>query len=314
MLLLQTLFIAGLVLKDSCFHVSGSDVSLNFGEHITLACSPSEKPDLLFWFRQNLGQKPTLVSSLYTFDQRGIFYSTFKDNPRFSLTPDFHLIISDLRVSDTATYYCASSQHYELKFANGTNVIVKGTGLNTGGSNDVEAAGLSQVLNCSVRTESCVGLRGIHWFKQFEESMMGVVYGVCGSDMENSNTCLYELPVQYVSSEQTGGAYCAAVTCGHQLLGNQTKVKVSPRPPQMASLWGAVAFTYALLFALTLLLCCLNQRNKTETCSGSTPYKTRTKTFHRDVLLYVATRGTESGASRRQKDDTWSECVYFSVQ
>uniref|UniRef100_A0AAV2JBR6 Immunoglobulin V-set domain-containing protein n=1 Tax=Knipowitschia caucasica TaxID=637954 RepID=A0AAV2JBR6_KNICA len=158
------------------------------------------------------------------FDQRGIFYSTFKNNPRFSLTPDFHLILSYLRVPDTATYYCASSQHYELNFANGTNGIVKGTGLNTGRSKDLEAAAVSQVLYCSVRTESCLGSRGVLWFKQFEESMMGVIYGACASNKENPNTCLFDLSVQYVSSEQTGAADCAAVTCGHQLIGNRTKM------------------------------------------------------------------------------------------
>ncbi|XP_072315482.1 uncharacterized protein [Eucyclogobius newberryi] len=328
MLIFQTFLIAGQVLTSSCFHSSGSYVKKNVGDQIILVCSISEKCDIMYWFRQNLGQLPTLMSTLYTFDTKALFYDEFKSKSRFSLTTDNTLIIFNLQVSDTAMYYCASSQLYKLHFAEGTNVEVKGTGLkiqtevHLSPSEDIEP-GHSVILNCSVQPESCVGPYRIYWFKQFEESIARVLYSYgssndqCESNTTDSptNSCVYKLPIYNLSSEQTGTDYCAVAACGHLLFGKGTKLNVFTESTQVAVLSAALAFTSVVVVLLALILCILNKRNNAEWYFASTSKKTITKAFKEgDVLYYVAMEQTKNKRSRRHTEDTWTECVYFNIQ
>lgn len=113
----------------SCIQHSGAYVTQNVGDEITLLCSITDETVMLYWFKQTPGQKPDLMSTLYKYDKKGPFYNEFKDNPRFDLSPDNHLTILNLQVSDSTTYYCGCSQTYVLRFAEGTNLIVKGSDL-----------------------------------------------------------------------------------------------------------------------------------------------------------------------------------------
>ncbi|XP_055012600.1 uncharacterized protein LOC110168899 [Boleophthalmus pectinirostris] len=327
MLLLKTFLITGLVFTSTCFLLSGSFVEHNVGDHITLTCSISEKSDIMYWFRQNVGHVPTLISTLYSFDKRGMFYGEFANNERFGLTPDNRLNISKLQVTDTATYYCASSQLYKLTFSEGTSVVVRGTDsyieaeIHQSPSEGTEP-GKSVVLNCSVQTESCEGRHRVHWFKQFEESVAGLLYshGGSGDQCENktdspTNSCVYSLPVHNASSEQTGTYYCAVAACGHLLFGKGTKLNVLTESAQVTVLSAALTFTSVVVVLLALLICILNKRKSTESYIVSTSYKTISETIKKgDVLYYVAMEQRKSQRSRRHRDDTWSECVYFNVQ
>ncbi|KAK7904661.1 hypothetical protein WMY93_017268 [Mugilogobius chulae] len=323
MLAFLTFLIAGHVLTSASFHLSGSYLTQNAGDEITLICSLKEKCDIMYWFRQNLGQLPTLVSTFYTFDKRGMFYDDFKDSGRFHLTSDNNLTISNLQESDTATYYCASSQLYKLQFAEGTNLVVKGAGdkVKQSPSGDTKP-GNTVILNCSVQTESCLGSSKVHWFKQFEESVAGVLYrrgessDQCGNSTESQkNSCVYNLPKHNESSEETGTYYCAVAACGHLLFGKGTKLNVGTESTQVVVLSAAVAFTSVLVILLALVVCFLNRRNNTELYTASTSYKSITETFKKgDILYYVAMEQTKNKATRRHQDDTWSECVYFNVQ
>uniref|UniRef100_A0A671XVE2 Ig-like domain-containing protein n=1 Tax=Sparus aurata TaxID=8175 RepID=A0A671XVE2_SPAAU len=94
----------------SSVHPDGGLLSLKTGNNLTLTCFyKADVPARLYWYKQPLGQELQLIATFYYFDKNGTFYNDFKNNPRFTLdTGDGknHLKISDLRISDSAAYYC----------------------------------------------------------------------------------------------------------------------------------------------------------------------------------------------------------------
>uniref|UniRef100_A0A9J7Z193 Ig-like domain-containing protein n=1 Tax=Cyprinus carpio carpio TaxID=630221 RepID=A0A9J7Z193_CYPCA len=73
------------------------------GAQVILMCNYSSTNPDLFWYKQLPNRSPTFILNQYT---------TEPDFKRFSATPDstsrmFPLTIKNLRVSDSAVYYCA---------------------------------------------------------------------------------------------------------------------------------------------------------------------------------------------------------------
>uniref|UniRef100_A0A4W6BMT5 Ig-like domain-containing protein n=1 Tax=Lates calcarifer TaxID=8187 RepID=A0A4W6BMT5_LATCA len=101
-------------------------VSANVGESLTLRCFyEGDDVTRLYWYKQILGQKPRLISTLYVFNRKGSFHDEFKNNPRFTLDTGKsknNLKITDLHISDSATYYCATRLSLIIEFAEGTIV------------------------------------------------------------------------------------------------------------------------------------------------------------------------------------------------
>uniref|UniRef100_A0A3Q3IHD7 Ig-like domain-containing protein n=1 Tax=Monopterus albus TaxID=43700 RepID=A0A3Q3IHD7_MONAL len=103
--------------------------SANVGGSVTLPCLCQDHITVMFyWYKQTLGEKPKLVLTFYKHSNNsGNFYDEFKNNPRFTLDIGRHtnyLKISDLLVSDSATYYCAMSNLYTYEFCEGTTVKI----------------------------------------------------------------------------------------------------------------------------------------------------------------------------------------------
>lgn len=116
----------------SSLHQETDFVSADVGDEETLHCSYEGEAARLYWYKQTLGQKPRLISTYYRYEGNGIFYNEFKSNPRFTLVTGIsknHLKITDLRVSDSATYYCATSFTFILEFTKETYLNVKGSSL-----------------------------------------------------------------------------------------------------------------------------------------------------------------------------------------
>uniref|UniRef100_A0A3B5ADD7 Ig-like domain-containing protein n=1 Tax=Stegastes partitus TaxID=144197 RepID=A0A3B5ADD7_9TELE len=109
-------------------------IQAKVGDNVTLTCFFHDNDDVkYYWYKQTLGQRLQRMSATYTYDKNGIFEDEFKDNPRFTLETNSgknHLNISDVQISDSATYFCASGVSFEFKFGEGTEVNVKGSGLN----------------------------------------------------------------------------------------------------------------------------------------------------------------------------------------
>ncbi|XP_047451212.1 uncharacterized protein LOC125014221 [Mugil cephalus] len=246
--------------------------TVNVGQSILLRCfyENDEKP-WLYWYKQTLGQKLKLISSFYIHHKSRTFHDEFENNSRFTLetgNDKNHLSISDLRISDSATYYCASSSLLILEFAEGVTVSVKGSGFNINtsiqSSSEIVQLGDSVTLNCIVHTGTCDGEHRVYWFKDSEESHPGLIYthggrnDQCGrKNNTKTHTCFYNLPMENLDQSHNGIYYCAVASCGHILFGNGTKLELKNEEVSLVLVYflsGALAFTTILTLSLSASL------------------------------------------------------------
>uniref|UniRef100_A0A3B4V6V3 Immunoglobulin kappa light chain-like n=1 Tax=Seriola dumerili TaxID=41447 RepID=A0A3B4V6V3_SERDU len=301
-----------------------SFVSANVGESLTLQCF-FDNADLprIYWYKQSVGQKPRLLSTLYASNTNGSFHDEFQNNPRFTLdtgTGKNHLQITDLRISDSATYYCAKKNSLVIEFAEGATVSVKGSGLNIqasvhqSGSETIQPGG-SVTLNCTVHTGTCDGEHSVYWFKDSEESHPGLIYthgdrnDQCEKKPETqTQTCVYNLPMKSLNLSHAGTYYCAVASCGHILFGNGTELDVDDEEHSLVLVYflsGALAFTTILVVLLASLI---YKMKKTNSFLSGTGYRDA------DNLHYAALNVKLPNRSSRQRDNAKTECVYSSVR
>uniref|UniRef100_A0AAV2KT75 Immunoglobulin domain-containing protein n=1 Tax=Knipowitschia caucasica TaxID=637954 RepID=A0AAV2KT75_KNICA len=114
------------------------------------------------------------------------------------------------------------------------------------------------------------------------------------------------LHIHNVSSEQTGTYYCAVAACGQVLFGNGTEVRVREVSEMLVYVLGGVSvFSTSLVVGLSFCLCTNNNTDKSVKGAAA-----KTK----DVPKRLQYKATEQVNRRRQSHDTWSECVYLSVE
>ncbi|XP_020501237.2 uncharacterized protein [Labrus bergylta] len=312
-----------------------SFVMADVGDSVTLQCFfEGDVAAMIFWYKQALGQKPRLISSFYKHNSNGTFSEEFKGNSRFTLkTKDGnnHLKITNLITLDSATYYCVSSYAYSFQFADGTTLSVKGTGWNITvmvrqSEPETIQPGGSVTLNCTVHTGTCDGEHSVYWFKNSEESHPGLIYTHGDSNDQCvrkpiTNTCVYNLPMKNLNLSHAGTYYCAVATCGHILFGNGTKLDLANVENTLDSLVfflsGCLAFTTILVVALIIYVCKMSKRSSQ--CSESQRVSASTTATaegdqEADNLHYAALSGHKASRSRKERDDTWSECVYSGVR
>uniref|UniRef100_A0A8C7CTA2 Ig-like domain-containing protein n=1 Tax=Oncorhynchus kisutch TaxID=8019 RepID=A0A8C7CTA2_ONCKI len=195
------------------------------------------------WYKQPFREKPNLISTIYKYDKYATFYHEFKDNPRFSVQSSNgvnHLSISDIKGSDSATYYCGSAHSNVVEFGKGTILNVKGISnsmsvLQQPVSESVQP-GYSVTLNCTIHTETCAGGHSVYWFRHGSgESRPGIIYthGDRSYQCEKSSEagsptqrCVYNLPKRNLSLSDAGTYYCAVASCGEILFGDGTKLDI----------------------------------------------------------------------------------------
>ncbi|KAM6894973.1 immunoglobulin kappa light chain-like [Lycodopsis pacificus] len=314
-------------------------VSVNVGEKTTLRCVyKSDDPAWLYWYKQTLGQKPKLISSVYVYDTKPTFYHELKNNSRFKLDAENgqnHLTIFDLHISDSATYYCASSTTFVLTFAEGTVLSVKGSGLkiptlvHQSASESIQPGG-SVTLNCTVHTGTCDGQHSVYWFKDSEASRPGLIYTDGGRNDQcerkpntQTHTCVYNLPMKSLNPSHAGTYYCAVASCGHILFGDGTKLDFEDELASLALVYclsGALVFTTILVVLLGFLVYKVNKKNICQ-CSesharSSAPSTANTEQGYRnaDSPHYAALSVNLPMGTRRQRNTTNDECVYASVK
>ncbi|XP_051284760.1 immunoglobulin kappa light chain [Dicentrarchus labrax] len=297
-------------------------ISANVGDSVSLHCYYEGNNSVwLVWYKQTLGQQPRIISTFYRYIKNVTFYGEFKNNPRFTLDTEndkYHLKISNIHISDSATYYCATgSCTAVLNFMKGTIVSVEGSdwkipaSVHQSASESIQPGG-SVTLNCTVHTGTCDGEHSVYWFKTSEESHPGLIYTHGGSNDQcerkpntQTHTCVYNLPMQSLDLSHAGTYYCAVASCGHILFGDGTKLDFEDEADLMYFWRGASAFTTILVVLLAFSVCMMNKGNS---CQSSEGYQ------NGDNLYNAASRVNLTKTSRRQRDSTWSECVYYSVK
>ncbi|XP_018599879.2 uncharacterized protein LOC108929675 [Scleropages formosus] len=212
------------------------------GDSVTFTCF-CKQHDVTYtaWFKQPLGQKPQIVAKAHYYSQDVELQNEFKNMMRFSLqwTPtSFNLTIANAEQSDSAVYYCATMFLNEVKFGNGTLLLLKYSSSRTVVQqvvSDPARPGDSVTLQCTVDSETCAGEHSVYWFRHGSgESLPGLIYthGNRSDECERSpeagshtHSCIYSLPKRNLSRSNAGIYYCAVATCGDILFGNGTVVK-----------------------------------------------------------------------------------------
>ncbi|MEQ2302470.1 hypothetical protein AMECASPLE_007097 [Ameca splendens] len=308
-------------------------VSIKAGENLTLQCFYEDVVDARFyWYRQYLGQKPRLISTFYKYETNAAFHDEFKNNPRFKLDTakgKNHLKITDLRISDSANYFCASSYLYRLDFAEGTmvsveNPISKMQTLVYQSTSETVLPGGSVTLKCTVQPGSCGEEHSVYWFKNSEESQQGLVYSHGGEDErcrkktnDSRQSCVYKLPIRNLSSSHAGTYYCAVASCGHVLFGKGTKLDLKDNN-LVTYLWSAAfSFTSILSVLLAFSLCVMNKKKRSKSSGSekgpSTHLIADVKGCHHARKLYYTAFIALPDTPQRKKGPIWSECVYHRV-
>ncbi|XP_053199357.1 uncharacterized protein LOC128383799 [Scomber japonicus] len=320
--------------SSSSVHHDSGFISANVGEKTTLRCFyEGNVPVKYYWFKQTLGQKPRLISFFYVFDNNYTCYNEFKNNPRFTLETENsknHLTITDLQISDSATYYCVGSYFNNLEFLEVTTLNVKGSGLliqasvHQSASESIQPGG-SVTLNCTVHTGTCDdGEHSVYWFKNSSESHPGLIYTHGGRNDQcerNTNThtqtCVYNLPMKSLNPSHAGTYYCAVASCGQILFGDGTKLDVGNEVDLVYFLSGALAFTTILsvLLAFSMYKMKRNSQSTESQATFSAPSVINGE-GHQDTdnLHYAALSVKLPNRSRRVKNNSNDECVYSSVK
>lgn len=105
-------------------------LSASVGDNVTLHCFLESQATMHFsWYRQTIGGRPELLSMIYKYDNPTKIFHFLEENPRFTVQLKEginHLHISDVHLSDSATYFCGSSHTNMVEFGDGVLLSVKG--------------------------------------------------------------------------------------------------------------------------------------------------------------------------------------------
>ncbi|XP_076738368.1 immunoglobulin gamma-1 heavy chain-like [Maylandia zebra] len=254
-------------------------ITSNRGDSVTLTCFyEGDVAARFFWYKLTLGQKPKLISTLYKFDTNATFSDEFKSDPRFTADAEkgkIYLKITNLDISDSATYYCASSYSFKFKFGEGTIINIRGSELDIptlvqqSASETIQPGG-SVTLNCTVHTGTCDEEHSVYWFRDSEESFPRIIYTHRGRNDQcarklniQTHTCVYNLPMKSLNTAHAGTYYCAVASCGHILFGNGTKLDLEDDVGFLYLvhvLNGIVAFTCVLSLCLMSVLFAMTKK------------------------------------------------------
>ncbi|XP_060951840.1 uncharacterized protein LOC133028821 [Limanda limanda] len=280
-----TCFFLGKMVQMHQFNLSHQDsglISADVGDNLTLQCFYEGDDNKMYWYKQTPGQKPLIISKTYKFSKDFPLLNEFKDNSRFTVESNdvvSHLNISDLQLSDSATYYCLQSRSYVYEFMEGVTVSVKGSGSNIQAvvhqSESIQPGG-SVTLSCTVHTGTCDGEHSVYWFKNSEEPQPGLIYTHGDRNDQclrkpdtQTHTCVYNLSMERLNRSQAGTYYCAVAACGHIVFGDGTKLdfeEVVDFLPLVYFLSVALAFTTILVVSLAYTA---QRALKTNRCHGS---------------------------------------------
>ncbi|XP_062240213.1 uncharacterized protein LOC133950061 [Platichthys flesus] len=299
-------------------------ISADVGDNLTLQCFYERNDKRIYWYKQTPGQKPQIISMTYKFSEDFLLLNEFKDNQRFTVESNdvvSCLNISDLQLSDSATYYCSKGNTiYKFECMHSVTVRVKGSGSNIQAlvhqTESIQPGG-SVTLSCTVRTGTCDGEHSVYWFKNSEEPQPGLIYtqrdrnDQCERKPDNQTHCVYNLSMERLNRSHAGTYYCAVAACGHIVFGDGTKLEFDDEVDWLVVFLSATSAITTLLSVLLAFSICMMRVTDPHAPSSKINAKDEQ---NEDDPCFIAHREIQMNRSRGQRDDTWSECVYLSVR
>ncbi len=217
-------------------------ITANVGETVTLQCFyQNDAVTFLSWYQQSLGGKPLIISTQMKHKPEASISSAFEDRFQVEAQSDEgtnHLIITDLHLSDSATYYCGILEFNAIEFGQGAFLHVKTS------SSNIQAVvhqpaleslqlGDSMNLSCTIDAEPCPGEQSLYWFRHgaAQPAVMYHSAGQCMNDSEShlKRNCTLNLVIKSVSTSDAGMYYCALASCGEIVFGKGTRVAIAGR-------------------------------------------------------------------------------------
>ncbi|XP_024861944.2 uncharacterized protein LOC108236637 isoform X2 [Kryptolebias marmoratus] len=324
--------------KDQNFSTKTVDV----GEDVTLTCSRrSNKSGSLFWIKLVPGNLPEVLGATYTFN-----HSIVKETLHFKLNhgPEtFVLQIYQIKLSDTAFYYCEEVIDLQKTVLNVTFISVKGP------EPEIKAIvsefpsvavrpGDSVTLQCSVLSESdnqmCPDNSSVHWFRAGStETRPNLIYvrGNGGEKCERSpeahdlQKCVYNFSWSQISSSDVGTYYCAVVTCGQILFGKGTKLEMEA-PWSFSDSWAPIILLSlscaALVISLTVIVLLVHKIKKLKcninaaAVDAGTTAVQQSQSTPEDTLVYSVPNFTKKKSGQRAKrslNTTEQQSIYSDI-
>uniref|UniRef100_A0A8C1ZDM8 Novel immune-type receptor 9 n=1 Tax=Cyprinus carpio TaxID=7962 RepID=A0A8C1ZDM8_CYPCA len=224
-------------------HLNNPPVFAKLGETINMSCFYQSQMAMHFsWYKHELGKNPRLISTIYKYDIKARFYHNFKNSSRFFVQNDkgvHRLVIRNIQLSDSATYYCGSAYSNVMEFVEGIELIVEG-----GKSYTVikqpalipSHHGDSVSLTCTVLNQNCVGNNSVYWIIQESEesrprfiSAHGTSTGQCEWSSEagfRARRCVYSFSKKDLKLSDSETYNCTVAACGEILFWNGTKLDI----------------------------------------------------------------------------------------
>ncbi|XP_064181260.1 uncharacterized protein LOC135249673 [Anguilla rostrata] len=323
-------------------------VRAQIGDTVTLPCyCLAQEVPYISWFKQPLGQKPQLIVKHIYYETGPELFNEFKNIKRFSAKAQkgsFNLTLSQAEPSDSATYYCTTTDFIAISFGDGTTLMVMGkyesllmpytcseshnrTVVLQQPESELLQPGDSVTLQCTVHTETCAGEHSVYWFRKGSgESPPGIIYthGNRSDECQRSSgavsptqSCVYNFPKRNLSLSDAGTYYCAVATCGEILFGNGTKLDVKGNEAlPLYCLAGALMLSVILNIVLAL-----NSRKSCKNCKGAASNNQASgedlvrKQSQEAAMNYAAlTFTTKNPKVRRNKREVEKETVYSDIR
>uniref|UniRef100_A0A8D0CPB0 Ig-like domain-containing protein n=1 Tax=Sander lucioperca TaxID=283035 RepID=A0A8D0CPB0_SANLU len=205
--------------------------TVKLGDSATIECHIKSDLYKRVWYKFTTEKGLQLVAAFNNFFNRSIFPGD--SHRHYSVKFDIinsHLSISATTWEDVGTYFCGVMQLNEIQFGSGTFLMLKGANLiSDSGVQQRESEpvqpGDSVTLSCSVHTGRCAGEHiSVTWLKNSHHSAPQMIYysgnKSCQRTESGETSCVYELLLRNLSSDDAGTFYCVLTSCGQTLFGN----------------------------------------------------------------------------------------------
>uniref|UniRef100_A0A8C9YVK3 Novel immune-type receptor 8 n=1 Tax=Sander lucioperca TaxID=283035 RepID=A0A8C9YVK3_SANLU len=203
--------------------------TVKLGDSATIECHIKSDLYKRVWYKFTTEKGLQLVAAFNNFFNRSIFPGDSQHH--YSVKFDIinsHLSISAITWEDVGTYFCGVTQLNEILYGSGTFLI--DSGVQQRESEPVQP-GDSVTLSCSVHTGRCAGEHiSVTWLKNSHHSAPQMIYysgnKSCQRTESGETSCVYELLLRNLSSDDAGTFYCVLTSCGQTLFGNGTRIIV----------------------------------------------------------------------------------------